>query len=126
MLRYARLLNPQIGYINAKNITSAKGNQYFSGSANYLYGRFEIHEANDFDIGITFEKDSGEPFFIDPSVQFYGFDHYAGYFRILNRGILKEMTFGDFQIHFGEGLVFGRGFMNKSSETVGSVRNRYS
>jgi len=126
MLRYARLLNSQIGHINSRNISSPKGNQYFSGSANYVYGRFEIHESNDFDIGITFEKDAGEPFFVDPALQFYGFDHYAGYFRILNRGALKEMTFGDFQIHFGEGLVFGRGFMNKSSETVGSVRNRYS
>ena len=36
------------------------------------------------------------------------------------------MTIGDFQMHFGEGLVFGRGFMSKGSETVGSVRNRYS
>ncbi len=126
MLRYARLLNPQIGYINSRNITSARGNQYYLGSANYVYGRLEIHEPNDFDIGITFEKDAGEPFFMDPALQFYGFDHYAGYFRLLNRGILKEMTIGDFQMHFGEGLVFGRGFMNKSSETVGSVRNRYS
>jgi hypothetical protein len=126
MFRYARLLNTQVGYIDPGNISSTTGRQYFSGSANYLYGRCEIHESNDFDIGITFEKDAGEPFFFDPSFQFYGFDHYAGYFRILNRGILKEMTIGDFQMHYGEGLVFGRGFMNKGSETVGSVRNRYS
>ena len=126
MWRYARLLNPQKGYINSKNYTSTIGNQYFTGSANYVYGRLEIHEPNDFDIGITFEKDAGEPFFIDPALQFYGFDHYAGYFRILNRGILKELTLGDFKMHFGEGLVFGKGFMNKGSETIGSVRNRYS
>ena len=126
MLRYARTLNPQIGFIGPGNTSSKTGDQYFSGSANYLYGRCEVHEPNDFDIGITFEKDAGEPFFFDPVFQFYGFDHYAGYFRILNRGILKEMTIGDFQMHFGEGLILGRGFMGKGSETVGSVRNRYS
>lgn len=125
MLRYARLLNTQIGYIDSRNTSSKNGNHYFSGSANYLYGRCEIHESNDFDIGITFEKDAGEPFFFDPAYQFYGFDHYAGYFRILNRGILKEMIIGDFQLHFGEGLIFGRGFMNKGAETVGTVRNRH-
>jgi hypothetical protein len=126
MLRYGRVLNRPRGYIDRGNILSTTGKQYFSGSPNYLYGRFEIHESDDFDIGITFEKDAGEPFFFDPSFQFYGFDHYAGYFRILNRGILKEIILGDFQMHFGEGLIYGRGFLNKGSETVGSVRNRYS
>jgi len=126
MIRYGRVLNRQTGYINPGNIFSTTGKQYFSGSPNYLYGRCEIHESNDFDIGITFEKDAGEPFFFDPAYKFYGFDHYAGYFRILDRGILREIIVGDFQMHYGEGLIYGRGFLNKGSETVGSVRNRYS
>ena len=126
ILRYGRVLNRQTGYINPGNNLLTTGKQYFYGSPNYMYGRFEIHESNDFDIGITFEKDAGEPFFFDPAFQFYGFDHYAGYFRILNRGIVKEIIVGDFQMHYGEGLIYGRGFMKKGSETVGSVRNRYS
>jgi hypothetical protein len=125
ILRYSRLLQDQKGYINRKNISSIDHNQYFAGTADYIYGRLEIHELNDFDIGLTFEKDAGEAFFIDPAVRYYGFDHYAGYFRLLNRGILRQLTVGDFQMHFGEGLVLGRGFVKKGSETIGGIRNRF-
>jgi hypothetical protein len=126
MLRYQRILQDQKGFENRKNHFSIDQNQYFVGSADYVYGRLEIHQPNDFDIGMTFEKDAGEAVFLDPGSGFYGFDHYAGYFRIVNRGILRELTIGDFQMHLGEGLVWGRGFVSKGSETIGAVRNRHS
>ena len=126
ILRYQRIIQDQKGIENRRNSVSIDQNQFFVGSANYVYGRMEIHEPNDFDIGLTFEKDAGETFFIDPESKYYGFDHYAGYFRLLNRGILKELTFGDYQMHLGEGLVWGRGFVSKGSETIGAVRNRHS
>jgi len=126
MIRYGRLLQDQKGYINRKSLPSPDQDQYYAGSADYIYGRFEIHEPNDFDMGFTFEKDAGEAFFFNPSLKNYGFDHYAGYFRLLDRGLLSDLTIGDFQVHFGEGLVWGRGFGNKGSETVGGIRNRYN
>jgi len=126
IFRYQRIIQDQKGITNRKNNVSIGQNQYFVGSANYLYGRLEVHEPDDFDIGLTFEKDAGESFFIDPGLKYYGFDHYAGYFRLLNRGIVRELTIGDFQMHTGEGLVWGRGFVSKGSETIGAIRNRYS
>jgi hypothetical protein len=126
IVRYSRLLQEQKGFINRKIARSIEEGQFFTGSRDYVYGRFEIHEANDFDIGITFEKDAGEAFYINPKQKYYGFDHYAGYFRLHNRGLLREFTIGDFQMHYGEGLVMGRGFMNKGSETISCVRNRYN
>jgi len=126
ILRYQRIIQVQKGTENRKNNASIHQNQYFVGTADYIYGRMEMHEPNDFDIGLTFEKDAGETFFIDPGSKYYGFDHYAGYFRLLDRGILKELTLGDFQMHLGEGLVLGRGFMSKGSETIAAVRNRHN
>lgn len=124
MFRYSRILEKEKGYFDHADNANA-GNLKFLGSQNYMYGRLEIHELNDFDIGLTFEKDAGEPIVLNPGKGYYGFDHYAGYFRLQNRGLLKEMIMGDFQIHFGEGLVLGRGFIRKGSETVAAVRNRY-
>jgi hypothetical protein len=126
IIRYGRLLQDQKGYINRKSLPSPDQDQYYAGSADYIYGRFEMHEPNDFDLGLTFEKDAGEAFFFNPSLKNYGFDHYAGYFRLLDRGLLSDLTIGDFQVHFGEGLVWGRGFGNKGSETIGGIRNRYN
>ena len=125
MIRYARLIQTQKGYLDKDKVTEADEGQYFAGSADHVYGRFELHEIHDFDLGLTFEKDAGEAFFFSQTLKNYGFDHYAGYFRLLDRGLLRDLTIGDFQVHFGEGLVWGRGYGSKGIETIAGIRNRH-
>lgn len=126
ILRYGRSLQQQKGYINRKQGFSIDESLYYLGSQDYIYGRLEIHQPEDFDVGLTFEKDPGEAFFFNRSLSSYGFDHYAGYLRLLNRGLLRECIIGNFQLHYGEGLVLGRGYNRKGTETIGAIRNRYS
>lgn len=53
------------------------------------------------------EKDAGEQF-SGPGCPL-GMDYYAGYLSLLNTGILKNVTIGNFTACFGQGLIAGTG-----------------
>lgn len=94
----------------------------FQGDSNHLYGRFRVQHSNDFSIGFTFEKDAGESFTWNPSKRQHGFDFYSGHIMVNNQGIFKTLLVGDFQMQFGQGLVYGSGFsVGKGAETTNSV-----
>ena len=126
-VRYAGILEKQAGFRNRKDADAVANNNYFIGTPGRIYGRIEVAEANDFSIGVTFEKDPGEAVFYLPSHHQYGFDHYSGYLNLKNRGILKELIIGNFQIQAGEGLLVGNGFYaGKGSNPVGSIKKHFN
>lgn len=114
ILRYSSVLEDQQGYSNENN------NPYL-GDQNKLYGRFRVSHVRDFSIGFTFEKDAGEELNFNNNQ--YGFDFYSYHFYLQNRGKLKTLAVGDYQLQFGQGLIFGAGFApGKGAETVASVK----
>ncbi|MEQ8473737.1 MAG: helix-hairpin-helix domain-containing protein [Marinoscillum sp.] len=116
LLRYTRGLQEQAGYARED------GSGYL-GDPNTLYGRFRVSHPDDFSMGVTFEKDAGEQLALNPSSEQYGFDYYSFHFLVENKGIFKTTALGDYQLQFGQGLVFGAGFgTGKGAETVNTVK----
>lgn len=114
LLRYGRTLEKQQGY------TSGEGSRYL-GDPNTLYGRYRISRSHDFSFGFTFEKDAGESFQWSDNTK--GFDFYSFHLSLQDKGKFKNITVGDYQLQFGQGLVFGAGFgSGKGAETVNTVK----
>jgi hypothetical protein len=114
LLRYGRALEKQEGY------RTGEGSKY-QGDQNTIYARYRISRSHDFSFGFTVEKDAGESF--TWSEKSKGFDYYSFHLSLQNKGIFKNITVGDYQMQFGQGLVYGAGFgSGKGSETVNSVK----
>ena len=114
LLRYGRTFEHQKGF--KRN----EGNRYLGGPG-FLYGRYRLSRNGDFSLGLTFEKDAGEPFVLKDSIHL--FDFYSYHAAVENKGIIKSLIIGDFRAQFGQGLVMGSGFgFGKGAETVFSTR----
>lgn len=118
-LRTERTAELKKGYIE----DSLTGNQYYSGSPWKTAIRWRNSRFNDFSLGFSFEKDAGEKIIWEPTKQHYGFDSYSWHIGIFNKGKIKALTIGDFNLQFGQGLVFGNGFnLGKGAESILTVR----
>jgi hypothetical protein len=118
--RYSRQAEKPEGY----NSSSGKKNIYLGNPDQYMM-KFSMTLPENISAGFAFEKDKGEPLVWAPSKNFFGLDHYSGQFSLMNRGILRDFTIGDYKILFGQGLVLGNGFyFGKSAEPIASVRSR--
>lgn len=104
VLRGAQTLERSKGYTENK----------YPGSPQQLYLRYRLSSPRDFQIGFVAEKDAGEKNYLD----FYSF-----HFQLKNKGKLKNLVLGDYQVQFGQGLVAGAGFfLGKGSEAVTTIR----
>lgn len=123
ILRYSRLLEKKQGFKNRNDPGTLISQRYYTGSPEQVYGRLAFNVPGDMKIGLTFEKDPGEAYFINPSKKMYFFDHYAGHVQLINRGLLKNLIIGDFTFHAGQGLIAGNNFfLGKGSESVSTVK----
>lgn len=114
LLRYGRTLERQAGF-------EPREGSRFLGDPNTIYGRYKISRSRDFSFGFTFEKDAGEQFTLNENTK--GFDYYSFHVALQNKGIFKAINIGDYQMQFGQGLVFGAGFgSGKGAETVNTVK----
>jgi hypothetical protein len=85
--------------------------------------RFRLQQPADFSLGLTLDKDSGEQFTWDPKTKRYGFNFLSFHYTLYNKGNLKKLALGDYQLQFGQGLVFGSGFsVGKGAETITTVK----
>lgn len=95
----------------------------YLGDPNDLYMRFRLQQPADFSMGLTLDKDSGEQFTWDPKTKRYGFNFLSFHYTLYNKGNLKKLALGDYQLQFGQGLVFGSGFsVGKGAETITTVK----
>ncbi len=93
----------------------------YTGDRNHLYTRFRMHDRENFSFGFTAEKDAGEKFSFDGRSN--GFDYYSLHLQLQNRGMVNNVIIGDYQLQFGQGLVFGAGFSpGKGAEPVTTVQ----
>ncbi|WP_296620563.1 helix-hairpin-helix domain-containing protein [Marivirga sp.] len=118
MIRSDRTLEQKRGYIS----TDERERQYL-GDPYRVYTRFRVKHTDDFSIGFTTEKDAGEQFKWNPTRDQYGMDYWSFHAQLENQGRLKNIVLGDYQLQFGQSLLFGAGFaLGKGSQTVATAR----
>jgi hypothetical protein len=117
LLRWQRTLESRAGYQSTDT-----ANRYL-GSPDKLYFRYRVASSNDFSIGITGEKDAGEPLQWTPSKRYYGVDYWSAHLQVQNKGRINNLIIGDYQAQFGQGLVLGSVFgFGKNAETIATTR----
>ncbi len=103
--------------------TSVDSARRFSGSPLKVYSRFRSNRTKDYSIGFTLEKDAGEKLSWQPSKSQYGFDFLSYHLQVQNKGRIKNLVLGDYQLQVGQGLIFAGGFgLGKGGETVTTTR----
>jgi len=119
IVRYQRILELQRGF----KVNDTVKNQAFLGSPELIYTRFRSYQKDDYSIGFTTQKDIGEQVKWNPGNKQYGMDFYSGHFAVFNKGRLKALNVGDYQIMIGQGLVMSAGFyIGKGAETVTTAK----
>lgn len=73
-------------------------------------------------MGITAEKDAGEPMFALHNAK--GYDYYSAYFLLRNLGRLKTLALGNYRLSFGQGLVLSTDFRLGKTYSLSTVDNR--
>ena len=92
----------------------------YLGSPGISYLRYRIQKYNDFSFGFTAEKDAGEKYW-DSNTK--STDFFSAHASLENVGVFRKIIVGDYQIQYGQGLVFGAGFSaGKGAETVNSIK----
>ncbi|CAN5259883.1 helix-hairpin-helix domain-containing protein [soil metagenome] len=123
ILRYDRTLEEKRGYSPAiPNAAGIMPSRYL-GSPDRIYARFRVSHPKDFSLGFTMEKDAGEQFIFDRSTNRFGMDFYSYHFMLQNKGRLRSLIIGDYQIQIGQSLLLGAGFIvGKGAETINTIR----
>lgn len=70
--------------------------------------RYTFASRDQLRFGLLGSQDSGEPFF--SSKNSWGYDHYAFFVQLKNRGMLDNLVVGHYRVQFGLGLVANTGF----------------
>ncbi|KAA9332232.1 helix-hairpin-helix domain-containing protein [Hymenobacter busanensis] len=122
-LRYERVLEDRPGYAGADTTSTGRPASRYLGSPDKFLVRFRTSHARDFSIGFSAEKDAGEQFTWDAKTRRYGFDYYAAHVALFDRGRLKTLILGDYQLQFGQGLLLSSGLqVGKGAETITTLR----
>ncbi len=120
MFRSGKLLERQKGFAppDASSSTTKYQGPAFNG-----YVRYRNARSGAYSFGITLEKDSGEEIWHwKPGKQLFGIDYTSFHAQLINRGKLKNLIIGDFQMQAGQGMVLGAGFsLGKGSEVIRTV-----
>ncbi|MCS6821997.1 MAG: helix-hairpin-helix domain-containing protein [Microscillaceae bacterium] len=120
ILRIDRVLEQRRGFLP---VPEGATPQRYLGTPERLYARYRVSHINDFSLGFTLEKDSGEQLVWDPSTNRYGFDFLSYHAFFQNKGKFKAIALGDYQLQIGQGLLMSAGFvMGKGSETVTTMK----
>jgi hypothetical protein len=122
LLRYRRVLQPQKGYSPVDTFQGRPTLRYL-GSPDAVALRYRVSHAHDFSLGLTIEKDAGEPLAWRPSQNQFGPDFLSAHFVLHEQGRLKTLALGDYQLQFGQGLVLSSGLAaGKGAETITNLR----
>ena len=115
ILRTERLLETQRGFTAIDTTSRTR----YAGDPYQTYLRYRYSRLGAYSFGLTAEKDAGEVYAWRPDRQVYGADFTSFHAQIMNRGRLKNLILGDFQMQAGQGLVMAAGFaLGKGTETI--------
>ncbi len=122
IVRVSRTLEGKKGY-TAPTLYQGRPSSRYLGSPEQMYARFRTTHFHDYSFGITAEKDAGEQLRWNPDNRQYGPDFLSAHAVLYERGRLKTVAVGDYQVQFGQGLLLSAGFaVGKGAETVATVR----
>lgn len=77
------------------------------------YIKYSYSYSDKYSLGITAEKDAGEPLFSHHNKK--GFDYYSLYFLMNNLSFVRTLALGNYRLSFGQGLVINNiSFSNKN------------
>lgn len=123
IVRYQRLFELQKGF----RVNDTLPNQAFLGSPELVYGRYRSYQKGDYSVGITTQKDIGEAVAWNPARKQYGMDFYSGHLAVFNKGKIKALNIGDYQMMIGQGMVMAAGFyIGKGAEAVSTAKRSNS
>lgn len=121
-LKAKRVMQTRKGYLpNSDGVTP------YIGDPNSFYLRYRYQAGNYFRMGLTAEKDPGEPFFRD--INRAGFDFYSFFLHGTKlTPKINSVTIGDFTASMGQGLIIHNDFGGRKSSFVMNVKkgNRFS
>ena len=121
-LRYERVLQERQGY-TPPTIYQGQPTTRYLGSADKMLIRYRVSHTKDFSVGFALEKDAGEPIVWNPDKGQFGADYVSAHLLIQERGRLKALAVGDYQLQFGQGLLLSSGFgVGKGAETITTLR----
>lgn len=115
--RYERTFEPRRGF------EEGDPSRRFKGSEDRLYMRLRSSRPGDFSFGFTTEKDAGEQILWRPGKHHYVFDFLSYHMQLRNKGRMKNIVIGDYQLQFGQGLILGGAFgLGKGAESITTAR----
>ncbi len=121
-LRYERVLPERQGY-TPPTLYQGQPTTRYLGSPDKVLLRYRVSHTKDFSLGFSLEKDAGEPLVWDPKNGRFGADYVSAHFLVQERGRLKTLALGDYQLQFGQGLLFSSGLgVGKGAETITTLR----
>jgi DNA uptake protein ComE-like DNA-binding protein len=123
IIRAGQIMQQQAGYHVSDSVLQKNPNTGYEGSPLKLYFRYSYSFFDRFSIGLSGDKDAGEKFF--SGSQKYEMDFYSGYISLLNTGIFKLITLGNFNVDFGQGLTLCSGLSSGAISGTGNMR-RYA
>lgn len=116
--RFEQVLEEKKGYSEPE---APDDTRYAGGPAKH-YFRYRVSKPGDFSFGLTTELDAGEKLIWDPSTKRYGMDFWSVHGMVENYKGFRKIIVGDYQLQFGQGLIFGAGFgVGKGSETINAL-----
>ena len=83
-------------------------NKRYLGYSFYHHLRYSFRYSDHVYVGLTVEKDAGEPFFAGKNKK--GYDYYSPYVLIRNIGKIKALVLGNYRLNYGYGLVMNTDF----------------
>jgi hypothetical protein len=122
-IRFDKTLTPRAGYGSfSDSILERYPNRKYRGEDFYNSVRYSLKYREKIQMGITAEKDAGEPLLKQGYKK--GYDHYGFHFIINNSGRLKTLAIGDYRISFGQGLILNNDFPGSKSWSIDNVARR--
>jgi hypothetical protein len=123
VIRGEQVVQEQSGYHVADSVLKKNPNAGYEGSPMKLYFRYTYSFYDRLLMGLSGAKDAGEQFL--RGNQKNGMDFYSGYISLQNTGILKQITLGNYNVDFGQGLTFCSGISTSAIPGTGNIR-RYA
>ena len=121
-LRYERVLQQRQGYL-PPTLYQGRPTIRYLGSADKMLIRYRVSHTKDFSVGFSLEKDAGEPLTWNPGNGQFGADYASAHLLLQERGRLKSLALGDYQLQFGQGLLLSSGLgVGKGAETITTLR----
>ncbi|WP_210516468.1 helix-hairpin-helix domain-containing protein [Hymenobacter terricola] len=121
-LRYERVLQQRQGY-TPPIIYQGQPTTRYLGSADKMLIRYRASHTKDFSVGFSMEKDAGEQIIWNPQKGQFGADYVSAHLLLQERGRLKSLALGDYQLQFGQGLLLSSGLgVGKGAETITTLR----